>query len=258
LRGPGRTSSKGEPGKDDWWTRLRLDRAAFFPNTTIRHIFKVLNAFDRYDEFYNPSVLNAKLLDKTKNGTRFSMVVSQKTAFVNTAIESEYSSETTCLDERHCYNIIYSTRIQQIENYKDQGFLWRLYSIQRYEEQDGGVYAELESIVLSRDIPLELRWLMKPILQNLPRNSMIGTLEETRSAVCASGGGQARQTNDQRGTKRNLAASSGGPSTNFRPEGAAGSRPPVDGWCRSSRNRQGLPNDLFAHRKWHHGLSSQR
>lgn len=170
--------------------------AAFFPNTTIRHIFKVLNEFDRYDEFYNPVVLNAKLLDETENSARFSVVVSDKTAFVNTVIESEYSSETTCLDARHCYNIIYSTRIQQIENYDsprehklppDQGFLWRVYSIQRYEEQDGGVYAELESIVLSRDVPFELRWLMKPILQRLPRTSMIGTLEQTRTAVCPSG-----------------------------------------------------------------------
>jgi hypothetical protein len=170
--------------------------AAFFPNTTIRHIFRVLNEFDRYDEFYCPAVLNAKLLDETENSARFSIVVSDKTAFVDTVIESEYSSETTCLDARHCYNIIYSTRIQQIENYNspreyklppDQGFLWRLYSIQRYEERDGGVYAELESIALSRDVPFELRWLMKPILRHLPRNSMIGTLEKTRSAVCANG-----------------------------------------------------------------------
>ena len=169
--------------------------AAFFPNTSIRHIFKVLNEFDRYDEFYNPAVVSAKLLEDTGRSQRFSVVVSDRTAFISTTVESEYSSETTCLDERRCYNIIHSTRIQQIENYTspeehklapDEGFLWRLYSIQRYEEQDGGVYAELETIALTRDIPLELRWLMKPILRHLPRNSMLGTLQKTRSAVCAS------------------------------------------------------------------------
>jgi len=168
--------------------------AVFLPNTTIRHIFKVLNEFDRYDEFYNPAVVSAKLLEDTGRSQRFSVVVSDKTAFVSTTVESEYSSETTCLDERHCYNIIHSTRIQQIENYNsprerklppDEGFLWRLYSVQRYEEQDGGVYAELETVALTRDIPPELRWLITPILRHLPRNSMLATLQKTRSAVCA-------------------------------------------------------------------------
>ncbi len=168
--------------------------AVFFPNTTIRHIFKILNQFDRYDQFYNPAVVSAKLLEDTGRTQRFSVVVSDKTAFINTTIESEYSSETICLDQRHCYNIIYSTRIQQIENYDspeehklppDEGFLWRLYSIQRYEEQDGGVYAELETIALTRDVPIELRWLIRPVLRHLPRNSMLGTLQKTRSAVCA-------------------------------------------------------------------------
>jgi hypothetical protein len=169
--------------------------AVFFPHTTIRHIFKVLNEFDRYDEFYNPAVVSAKLLEDTGNSQRFSVVVSDKTAFISTTVESEYSSETTCLDEHRCYNVIHSTKIQQIENYNtpeerklppDEGFLWRLYSIQRYEEQDGGVVAEIETIALTRDVPFELRWLIKPVLRHLPRNSMLGTLQKTRTAVCAS------------------------------------------------------------------------
>jgi hypothetical protein len=145
--------------------------AVFFPNTTIQHIFEVLNEFDRYDEFYNPAVVNAKLLEGTGRNEEFSMVLSHKTAFGATTVDTEYHSETTCLDKRHCYNIINSTRIQQIEDYKspeerelppEQGFLWRLYSIQRYEERDGGVFAELESIALTRKVPLDLLWLLKP------------------------------------------------------------------------------------------------
>ena len=177
--------------------------AVFFPNTTIQHIFEVLNEFDRYDEFYNPAVVSAKLLEDTGRSEEFSMVLSHKTAFGTTTVDTEYHSETTCLDKRHCYNIINSTRIQQIEDYKspaehelppDQGFLWRLYSIQRYEERDGGVYAELESIALTRKVPLDLLWLLKPIIQHLPRNSMVATLQKTRQAVCA--GEQAARKDD--------------------------------------------------------------
>jgi hypothetical protein len=168
--------------------------AAFFPNTTIRRIFQLLNQFDRYNQFYDPVVVRAKLLEDSGNSQRFSVVMAQKMAFVTAAIDSDYTSETTCVDKQHCYNTIASTRIQQIEDYRsadehelppDQGFLWRLYSVQRYEEKDGGVYAELESIALTRDIPLEMRWLIKPILQHVPHNSMVATLQKTRAAVCA-------------------------------------------------------------------------
>ena len=168
--------------------------AMFIPHTTIRRIFKVLNEFDRYDEFYNPAVITAKLLADSGQSQRFSMVLQEKEPFVTTAFESEYLSQTTCLDGGHCFNIIHSTRVQQIENYDspselrlppDQGYVWRLFSIQRFEERDGGVYTELEAIALGRDFPFEVRWLARPILQHLPRASMSATLQKTRDAVCA-------------------------------------------------------------------------
>jgi hypothetical protein len=37
------------------------------------------------------------------------------------------------------------------------GLIWRLSSITGLEERDGGVYAELEAIALSRDIPTAVR-----------------------------------------------------------------------------------------------------
>jgi hypothetical protein len=169
--------------------------AIFIPNTTIQQIFTVLNQFDRYDEFYNPVVVRAKLLEDLGRSQRFSVTVLEKEPFVSTAFESEYLSRTTCLDRTRCYNIIYSTRIQQIADYQrpsahklppDQGCVWRLFSIQKFEEGDGGVYSELEAIALTQDVPFEIRWLIKPLLERLPRNSMVGTLEKTRNAVCQS------------------------------------------------------------------------
>ena len=56
-------------------------------------------------------------------------------------------------------------------------------SIQRLEERDGGVYIELETIVLSRGIPHGFRWLIKPLVDELPRKLMLDTLNDTRTAV---------------------------------------------------------------------------
>lgn len=175
--------------------------AVFIPNTTIKSVFAMLSDYDRYDRFFNPAVTNAKLLDVLGATRKFSLVLAEKAPFVNAVISSDYTSETIQLDKHHWFVVSYSTRIQQIDNYglpgerelppdKGAGYIWRLYSIERFEEADGGVYTELEAIALSRNIPFELQWLVKPILQHLPRNSMVATLQKTREAVCTEGGSE--------------------------------------------------------------------
>jgi hypothetical protein len=92
------------------------------------------------------------------------------------------------------YSISRSTRIAEVKNPKksyeveapvgdDAGFLWRLNAYWRFEEADGGVYAECESISLSRDTPLGLGWALNGFVQKLPKESMLNTLLGTRKAV---------------------------------------------------------------------------
>jgi hypothetical protein len=171
--------------------------AVFIPNTTMDAVFATLSDYDSYNKFYNPAVIDAKLREVTGSSRKFSLVLAEKVPFVTAAIVSEYTSQTFRVDDHHRYTVTYSTRIQQIDDYgkagqhvlppdHGAGYIWRLYSIERFEERDGGVYAELEAIALSRNIPFELQWLVRPILQHMPRNSMVGTLSKTRQAVSAS------------------------------------------------------------------------
>jgi hypothetical protein len=176
--------------------------AAFIPNATSTAVFAVLNDYDRYNQFYDPAVIHSKLLDDSGATRRFSLLLAEKAPFVTAAIESEYASQTIRLGKQRWYTVAYSTRIQQIDNYGQAGehelppdtgtgYIWRLYSIERFEERDGGVYVELEAIALSRNIPLEIQWLVKPILRHLPRDSMVATLQKTRVAVHAERGPKA-------------------------------------------------------------------
>src|SRR5262249_24972418 len=98
------------------------------------------------------------------------------------------------LDARRGYNIANATQMQEIENYgragerllppgTGNGFIWRLHSIARYEERDGGVYLELEAIALTRDIPAGFRWLVNPVVNHLSINSLTTSLRQTRDAV---------------------------------------------------------------------------
>jgi hypothetical protein len=63
------------------------------------------------------------------------------------------------------------------------GLIWRLSSITRLEERDGGVYAELEAVALSRDIPAAFRILVTPIVRRVSRDSMETSLHQTKRAL---------------------------------------------------------------------------
>ncbi len=173
--------------------------AVFIPNVTMSEVFAMLNDYSQYDRYFKPAVIDAKLLGVDGTTRRFSMLLAEKVPFVTAAIDSEYTAQTFRVDDRHWYTVTRSTRIQQIDNYglatqhtlppdQGDGFVWRLYSIQRFEENDGGVYTELEAIALSRNVPFELQWLIKPILRHMPRNSMTATLQKTRAAICSPDG----------------------------------------------------------------------
>jgi hypothetical protein len=92
------------------------------------------------------------------------------------------------------YSITHTTRVQEIEHYgqaneqelppdQGSGYVWRLYSVARFEQRDGGTYVEVEAIALSRDIPIALRWLVNPIVRRVSKNSMLVSLQQTKEAV---------------------------------------------------------------------------
>jgi hypothetical protein len=109
-------------------------------------------------------------------------------------MEGHYLARDIALNGQRGYNIADMTSVQDIDNYghanqrllppdQGRGFLWRLHSIARYEEADGGVYLELEVIALSRDIPASVAWLVNPVVNHLSVNSLTTTLRQTRQAV---------------------------------------------------------------------------
>ncbi len=71
----------------------------------------------------------------------------------------------------------------------DHGFLWRLNSYWRFYEADGGVYVQCNAISLTRDVPAGLGWLIRPFIENVPRESLNFTLEATRKFLLANSNG---------------------------------------------------------------------
>ena len=63
---------------------------------------------------------------------------------------------------------------------RGRGFLWRLNSYWRYQEADGGVLVECESLTLSRSIPALISLFVRPLVEGVARESMNRTLRSMR------------------------------------------------------------------------------
>jgi putative flippase GtrA len=67
------------------------------------------------------------------------------------------------------------------ETGRDRGFLWKLNSYWRYIQTDRGVRVELESISLSRDVPMLLKPIASPIITRVARESITRALDAIRA-----------------------------------------------------------------------------
>jgi hypothetical protein len=168
--------------------------AVFIAQVTLKDVLKVLGDYARYKDFYPPTVVDSNVIATGEAKDRFSMVLLNKALFLRTALDTDYESCYVHIDDRRGYSVSRTTRIQEIEEYgaasqrvlregEGNGIVWRLFSIARYVERDGGVYFELEAMGLSRDIPASLRWLAEPIVRRVSRGSLSTSLRQTEHAV---------------------------------------------------------------------------
>ena len=167
--------------------------AIFIPGATIAQVRAVMQNYPNYQNVYRPEVTESRLVSRQGDDYEVFLRLFKKhilTVVLNTTYRVHYGE----LDARHMYIASKSTRIAEVKDAKksnaeeepvgnDNGFLWRLNSYWRFEEADGGVFAECEAVSLSRDIPFGLGWMIKTFVEKFPKESMVNTLKGTRKAV---------------------------------------------------------------------------
>jgi len=168
--------------------------AAFFPDATIAKVFSTMDEYGCYKDFYAPTVIDSRLLWRNGTESSFSMRWRQKALFVVTVMDGDYKAYYVRRNETSRYGFVWSTRIQEVLNNGQpselkltpgtgNGFIWRLFSISRFEEREGGVYVELEAMALSRCVPACLGWLVDPVVNRLSQSVLVTSLSQTREAV---------------------------------------------------------------------------
>jgi hypothetical protein len=122
------------------------------------------------------------------------MRLANRSVVAKTALDTDCEASYIRVDDQHWYGFSNTTHIQEIDRFgtpqqrtlpEDQGtgLIWRLSSITCLEARDGGVYAELEAIALSRDIPAAFRVFVTPIVRRVSRDSLATSLHQTKVAL---------------------------------------------------------------------------
>ena len=169
--------------------------AAVISDSTIREILAVLQDYDNHKNIYKPEVIDSKLIQRDDNDFQIYLRLLKK-KIITVVLDTDHEVHYRPVDRTRWVCRSYTTRIAEVENVgrPDQrilppdtgyGFLWRLYSYWRFEERDGSVIVECRAISLTRDVPFGLGWAIEPIIQKLPKESLINTLEATRQALHA-------------------------------------------------------------------------
>lgn len=162
----------------------------FVPRVTLDQLLKVLQE-PQTNRHKQEDVLSSRVVyqgdDKQKLYLRL-----RRTKIVTVVYDSEYDVEFRRLTPTRSVSTSMSTRIVEVENAgtarerslpegQDHGFMWRLNSFWRYQQVDGGVMVEVESLTLSRDLPPIIGPLISPIVDSTARESIARTLQSLRA-----------------------------------------------------------------------------
>jgi hypothetical protein len=163
---------------------------AFAPGAKEADFEGMIRAFDKYPQVFFPEVVAAR--ETVRQGDRIEVKMRLRQKHVMTVVmDLSYDISFGRLDGQHGYSVSRSTRIAEIEaagtpneralrGDEEHGFLWRLNTYWSYEEGDGGLYMQIESVSLTRSIPRGLGWAVGPFVESVPRES----LEFTLTSVC--------------------------------------------------------------------------
>jgi len=166
---------------------------AFAPGAKASDFERLMKDFNAYPRHFSPQVVQAKILVQQGDYLQATMRVRQHhvlTVVMDTAYDILFSR----LDAKHGSSLSRSTHIAEIDapgtanerplkSSEEHGFLWRLNTYWSYEERDGGLYMQIESVSLTRSIPTGLGWAIRPFVESVPRESLEFTLRSTCTAL---------------------------------------------------------------------------
>ncbi len=173
----------------DWIGTLHI------PGVRMEAVLNVLQDYNRHKKIY-PEVIDSRLI-KREGDTYRSYLRLKKKKILTVVLNTEHEARYFHPAGNHWYCRSYSQKIAEVSDPgtaserelpagEDHGFLWRLYAYWHLDEAKAGVFVECRILSLTRDVPIGLGWIINPIINDMPGESLNQTLQFTRKAVLSS------------------------------------------------------------------------
>jgi hypothetical protein len=158
---------------------------------------RLLRDFGEYPETFAPEVLSARTIAADGDRVQGWMRVRQRHG-ITMVMDSQYDVRFGRLDARDGWSASRSVRIAEVAGAgtseerelaprDEHGFLWRMNTYWSWEERDGGLYMQVESVSLTRGIPVGLGWAVRPFVESIPRESVEFTLRAAANRLQMTG-----------------------------------------------------------------------
>ncbi len=170
--------------------------AVFVPGVTLDQVLRYLNDRAGRESEAFEDVVSSKLIARDGDRLNIYMKLRRENVIVVT-YNTEHAVEYRRLGEARASSRSVATKIAELDKAgtaqerekpagSDHGFLWRLNAYWRYEQMNGGVLIECESVSLSRDVPFGLGWLVNPKVEGIAKESLQKTLVSLRTELSKS------------------------------------------------------------------------
>ena len=168
--------------------------SVLIPRATLARTMAFVQDYNRYAEHFAPMIRRSRLVNRT--GDRF--VASIRTwsskLGVTVVLDGDYTIDYRTLGPTRMFTRSVALNFHEVSNAgtpderrhpADQrdAFLWRLNTYCSFEQRAEGVYEQCESISLTRSIPWPVRFIVKPLVNGIPRETLEATLGAVRDNV---------------------------------------------------------------------------
>jgi hypothetical protein len=169
--------------------------AVFMPGVTLQRMLKADRDYNNQKVAYAPDVVESKLL--SKKGDEYSIYLRfMKKAGITVYLDTWHDVRYNDLDPKRTFSRSVCRKVQQVENAGEPnekllppgeglGVLWAMDSVWKLAERDGGLYAELDALTLTRDLPFGLGVSLGPIVRHISEGAVESTLSAKRRSVGA-------------------------------------------------------------------------
>ncbi len=161
---------------------------AFAKGGTAANLERVLRDFAGYPRVFAPQVVSARVEGHEGDAAQVWMRVRQRHV-ITVTMDATYDVRFGRLDAAHGWSVSRSTEMDVVTADGKQGeraldgALWQLDTWWSWEERDGGLAIQVETVSLTRSVPWGLGWVVGPYVESVPRDSLEFTLGAAVRAV---------------------------------------------------------------------------